>query len=57
MKNNVQERELTDYAEERTRMGTNGQSERSHIGEDKHTMEKIAQGRGLTDIVRKERTI
>ena len=56
MKNNVQERGLTDYAEERTRMGTNGQSERSHIGEDKHTMEKIAQGRGLTDIVMK-RTI
>ena len=38
-------------------MGTNGQCERTHIGEDKHTMEKNSQGRGLTDIERKERTI
>ena len=48
---------LTDNVKECTRMGTNGQCQRMHIGEDKHTMEKNAQGRGPTDIVRKERTI
>ena len=38
-------------------MGTNGQCERTHIGGDKRTLEKNTQGRGLSDIVRKERTI
>ena len=47
---------LTVNVKERTRKGTNGQCERTHIGEDKHTMEKNAQGWGLTDNV-KERTI